>query len=509
MGHTFSQYPIPYLSYMGAQFPERAFFIFGMSVTFLAYIPVAFANMGGLLYLRVKNRAIYYLAHFGVIFSLLGLTCLVLLSIFDVVDYNLVHWSLAVAFFTLSLLWELFDTIANSLWLREDKSNYQLKRALVIKGIILFFHMASTLSFVLTSAVVSCDVYLSLINYNICPIDHSISAISQYIVLFFILLYVASLSFLKYEDSILASNEYDEFNRRRKRTAAALAAAAASSSAAAAGSNGSGKGKGQGLGGRGLYGVHPSDSQTRLRSGSVESSDTEDQGRRSSESGRASGRYASGDDAEPPYPPPHQRPSVSSGSFGHRRQSSADASSSSSRRPFIDPAAYPRDPVITDDSIDSPTLTHKRPSISTRSFTRSAYNREAQMEEGIAMGAMQSQPQQNQQGSLRKGKGPADTGSFSRGSRASLDSFHRPSIDSLRGPREGGRSSVDSPIPQEPSAPIITLSIENLEIPRPRRLSFDNVRLPGSAPGPAAPPVVLSSQHRPSIDSSFFNVKPF
>ena len=54
-------------------------------------------------------------------------------------------------FFVTSLLWELCEISAHALWFREDRLNYELKRALIVKSIIVFFHSGVLICFLVFS----------------------------------------------------------------------------------------------------------------------------------------------------------------------------------------------------------------------------------------------------------------------------------------------------------------------------------------------------------------------
>ena len=77
---------MPYLSYVGAQVPEKIFFVVGLTLSAVMFLPVMLANQAGLLYLRTKNKAIHRLAHCGTVLSIISSSALSLLSIFDAIS---------------------------------------------------------------------------------------------------------------------------------------------------------------------------------------------------------------------------------------------------------------------------------------------------------------------------------------------------------------------------------------------------------------------------------------
>jgi len=78
---------VPYLSYTGAEYPEKGLFIAALSLSSLLFIPVMIANQVGLLYLRVRHEWIPFLAYLGAVCSMASATFLVLLASFDVEKY--------------------------------------------------------------------------------------------------------------------------------------------------------------------------------------------------------------------------------------------------------------------------------------------------------------------------------------------------------------------------------------------------------------------------------------
>lgn len=207
---------MPYLSYVGAEYPEKIFFITGLTCSGLMFFPVMLANQAGLLYLRTKNKQVHRLAHLGIFFSLLSSVSLSLLSIFDAESYNTLHYGFALTFFTASFVWELCEGAADFIWYREDPSNRALRRSDVLKGALLLCHAGVLVAFIVLSTIDNCDYLMSMENYSECPTHHTAAAVTQYIVLGFILLYIACLNFKKYEESVLASPEYHDYAIRQK-----------------------------------------------------------------------------------------------------------------------------------------------------------------------------------------------------------------------------------------------------------------------------------------------------
>ena len=144
---------------------------------------------------------------------------LTLLFLFLNGRYNTIHYSFALIFFTASFFWELCESTATYLWYREDKSNVALRRSVIVKFVLVALHLIVLLIFLFTSTIDNCDYLMSMENYAACPVHHLVAAISQYVVLGFILLYIASLSYKKYEESVLASSSFHD-NAVRQKTVA-------------------------------------------------------------------------------------------------------------------------------------------------------------------------------------------------------------------------------------------------------------------------------------------------
>lgn len=208
---------MPYLSYTATDYPEKIIFAVGLGLSGLFFIPVLFANQAGLLYLRTKNRAVHRLAYLGCFSAFCSAIFLILLAAFDVLRFGAIHYSFAITFFASAFVWELCEASAHFLWYTEDRSNHQLKRAIILKYFLLLTHAVAFIFFIILSATNDCDGFMSIANYSACPSRHAAAAVSQYLCLGLILIYIATLSMSKYEDSILASQEYAEYNMRQRK----------------------------------------------------------------------------------------------------------------------------------------------------------------------------------------------------------------------------------------------------------------------------------------------------
>jgi len=75
---------VPYLSYTGANYPEKIFFIIGLSTSSILFLPVLLTTQAGLILLKLETKAVKYLGYAGLVFGTLGAICLILLAVFDV-----------------------------------------------------------------------------------------------------------------------------------------------------------------------------------------------------------------------------------------------------------------------------------------------------------------------------------------------------------------------------------------------------------------------------------------
>jgi len=204
---------------------------------------------------------------------------------------------------------------------------------------------------------------MSLLNYTQCPTSEIIAAISQYVVLGLVLLYIATIDFQEYEKSILASNEYRLYNDKTRKVT---------------------RNKGK----RFAYPktFQSTDSQTKIQV--TPDSDGEDsQGNRNSNpnlrsaassirrqrsyDSNLSGLSEDGVLESPLYPPV----------VSTARRSSVDLGGTHRRQGSIDRTIFPNQPVITDD-VPEPGLRTRKLSTARRN-NRNTYNSdlETQFEE--------------------------------------------------------------------------------------------------------------------------------
>lgn len=208
--HPFSEFTFPYLSYTGAEYPEKLFFMTGLTLSSVMFFPVLLVNQAGLIYVRGGTRGLRTLANLGLLSGIASGIFLSLLTIFDTERHKTVHYAFALSFFACSFIWALTEASAHFLWFRNEPKNYYLKKAIVMKYVVIVFLFAVFIAFLTATSDRACNFMMNMSEFSECPGSQTTGAITQYMLLSLIMLYIGTLSFKKYEDSVLA-RDYDPY----------------------------------------------------------------------------------------------------------------------------------------------------------------------------------------------------------------------------------------------------------------------------------------------------------
>jgi len=508
LGETFASYPVPYLSYIGGELPQQFFFILGLSMAALMYLPVLFLNQSGMIFLHIRSRSVMRLAVAGFFLGFFAAACLVLLSIFSVYTHDTIHYSFAFSFFLLATLWALLDFFDHILWYQDDKRNKPLKHLIILKGIVLSCLIIVFSIFAGTTLGMDCNLLMDINGYENCPVTYTISAISQYLTLAFIMLYISCLQYTEYRNSTLVIGDVEELikmkRKRNKYVKPMKKGAPPNHGNGILGNNNGGQG-----GGSFRNNTNPSTVEVTFK--------VEDLVDNPSSNGnlRVDVPQVTVDVDDFPLAQPSSRSSLDQGPNARRRSVDSNTTTgsqpnpplgSSSRRPSASSGSKGNN-TSNGGGSDDQLLPHKGrsmsvsskpghyPSSSTRS-NRSNLYLETQFEEDHGYrssdyGYRSSDQEQNL---------PSSGASSLRKPRAGSKSSSKRTYE-----RQNSKSSLDIHTPLEPSAP----SFNDVSIPNPtalsrRRASLENTRQQYGNNGSQG----NLDYQRPVIDM-FFDVKPF